>query len=221
MLEPIFFEYGVDFWINGHEHSYERSFPVYKNKSDRSNEDPKATIYIVTGAAGCSEMHEGFTRVAPTWSAFRSNTFGYSRMIVHNSTHVHWQQVSTDPTSFPMSQYGSVIDDTWIVQHNHGPFSPNLAPTGTAYPAGDENPARSLDHWPGLLGLDDGSGRASTVLVREFIAKYGADAFAQKEDVVLAWLNNASGNNRTVWEDVRQDGASAGQWFEWRNRHSA
>eukprot|EP01047_Picozoa_sp_COSAG01_P055231 COSAG01_NODE_6125_length_3838_cov_1.407328_3_plen_147_part_00 len=58
-LEPIFHEFGVDIWINGHEHSYERSYPVYKSKSDRSNVAPKATIYIVTGAAGCSEMHEG------------------------------------------------------------------------------------------------------------------------------------------------------------------
>ena len=54
-------------------------------------------------------MHEGFTRVPPSWSAFRSNTFGYSRMIVHNSTHVHWQQVSTDPTSFPLSEYGRSV----------------------------------------------------------------------------------------------------------------
>ena len=38
-------------------------------------------------------MHEGFTRLAPSWSAFRSNTFGYSRMVVHNASHLHWQQV--------------------------------------------------------------------------------------------------------------------------------
>jgi hypothetical protein len=28
LLEPLFFEFGVDFWFNGHEHSYERSYPV-------------------------------------------------------------------------------------------------------------------------------------------------------------------------------------------------
>ena len=29
-LEPLFYSYGVDLWINGHEHSYERTFPLYK-----------------------------------------------------------------------------------------------------------------------------------------------------------------------------------------------
>ena len=57
----------------------------------------QATIYIVTGAAGNQEMHEGFTKKQPTWSAFRSNTFGYSRMLIHNASHIHWQQVRPCP----------------------------------------------------------------------------------------------------------------------------
>jgi hypothetical protein len=61
-LEPLFFKYGVDFFMNGHEHDYERSWPVYKSKTDQSNDEPKATIYIVTGAAGSHELHEPFTR---------------------------------------------------------------------------------------------------------------------------------------------------------------
>ena len=51
--------------FNGHEHSYERSYPTYRSKSDRSNLDPTATIYVVTGAAGCAEMHEGDTLTPP------------------------------------------------------------------------------------------------------------------------------------------------------------
>jgi hypothetical protein len=51
-MEKLFFEQGVDLFLNGHEHDYERSWPVYKNASDQSNIDPKATIYVVTGAAG-------------------------------------------------------------------------------------------------------------------------------------------------------------------------
>jgi hypothetical protein len=77
-----------------------RSWPVYKSKSDQSNVDPKGTIYVVTGAAGSRELHEPFTREQPTWSSFRSNTFGYSKMTVYNHTHVHWQQIQTDPTLF-------------------------------------------------------------------------------------------------------------------------
>lgn len=56
-LEGIFFSYGVDLFLNGHEHNYERSYPIYQYKSDNSSVDPKATIYIVSGSAGSNEMH--------------------------------------------------------------------------------------------------------------------------------------------------------------------
>jgi hypothetical protein len=49
-LEDVLFKNGVDFFINGHEHDYERSWPVYKGQSDQSNTNPKGTIYVVTGA---------------------------------------------------------------------------------------------------------------------------------------------------------------------------
>jgi hypothetical protein len=90
-LEDLFFEQGVDFFMNGHEHDYERNWPTYKFKTDQSNVEPKATIYIVTGAAGCQEMHEPFTKPQPPRSAFRSNTFGYSKMWIYNATHIQWQ----------------------------------------------------------------------------------------------------------------------------------
>ena len=136
-LEQLFFDQGVDFFMNGHEHDYERMWPTYKDKTDQSNVDPKATIYIgecpcflqvrnlalaepdpivmlpaVSGAAGCSEMHEPFTKPQPPRSAFRSNTFGYSKLWIHNATHVRWQQIVTDPTFFGPDQYGMVVDDT-------------------------------------------------------------------------------------------------------------
>ena len=190
---------------------------MYKGKSDRSNIDPKATIYIVSGAAGSREMHEGFTKFQPPWSAFRSNTFGYSRMLVHNSTHVRWQQVQTDPTLFPDSDYGRVIDDTWIVQHNHGPFDEASAPQGNAYAPHDETPSRTHDHWAPLLDLDDGSGRATSALIREYRAQPGGEAkWAAKEDALLRWVNAQLGGD-TLYEDVRDDGSSDGAWFTWRH----
>ena len=98
--EDLFFDHGVDLFINGHEHDYERNYPTYRSHSDLSNMNPKATVYVVTGAAGCDELHEPFTRPQPPRSAFRSNNFGYSQMIVHNDTHLQFQQIMTDPTFF-------------------------------------------------------------------------------------------------------------------------
>ena len=158
-LEDVFFDQGVDLYLNGHEHDYERNWPTYQFKTDQSNLDPKATIYIVTGAAGCSEMHEPFTKPQPPRSAFRSNTFGYSKMWIYNATHIQWQQIITDPTYFGPDEYGKVVDDTWIIQHNHGPFPKESAPSGIPVcakkgPLKEGEPSvggcgSQFDHWAG------------------------------------------------------------------------
>jgi hypothetical protein len=167
-LEELLFQNGVDFFMNGHEHDYERMWPTYKGKTDSSNVDPKATVYVVTGAAGCSEMHEPFTRPQPPRSAFRANVFGYNRMYVHNATHIHWQYIATDPTYFKV-QYGTVIDDTWFVQHHHGPFSLERAPRTQPFcgsrrtvdgRATEPRPCgRQYDHWADHV--DNATGRVS------------------------------------------------------------
>jgi len=217
-LEEMFMDYGVDFFINGHEHNYERSFPIYKGKSDRSNVDPTAPIYIVSGAAGSREMHEPFTRAQPSWSAFRSNTFGYSVFWAHNATHVHWQQISTDPTSFPLSSYGAVIDDAWIVQHKHGPFDRAQAPQGEAFPKGLTHArSRSIDHWLPLLDIEDDQQLPSELVIQKFRATHGETAWKERLDRLMHWVDTELGaeimwrSNATSvvhWEDVRDDGSS-------------
>ena len=77
--------------------------------------NPNATIYIVTGAAGSSEMHSPFDLLTPTYTAFRSNTFGYSRFIVHNSTHALWQQVQTDPNVFTKQPSGEKWERSYVM----------------------------------------------------------------------------------------------------------
>ena len=140
--------------MNGHEHNYERNWPTYKGNSDQTNVEPKAPIYIITGAAGCTELHEPFTRPQPPRSAFRSNNFGYSRFIIHNASHARWQQVIMDPGNISTGRsffggelppMGSVIDDTWIIQSNHGPFNRSEAPQSPGQCVPDT--CKTLDHW--------------------------------------------------------------------------
>merc|ERR1711972_1142557 len=131
-LEKLFYEYGVDLYIAGHEHDYERMFDVAPHFNEvlpwlsgittQSTLDPPATTYIITGSAGNIEDHEPFTRPAPERSAKRLNTYGWSKMIVHNATHLLWQQIQTD-SGAPASTWGKVMDETWIVQNHHGPFA--------------------------------------------------------------------------------------------------
>lgn len=218
-LEQLFFEQGVDFFLNGHEHNYERMWPTYKGNSQQSNVEPNATIYIVTGAAGCSELHEPFTRDQPPRSAFRSNTFGYSRFIVHNHTHVHWQQVITDPgdkAGKPFFEgvpaYGSVIDDTWVVQSHHGPFKPEHAPTepGSCTP----ETCVSFDHWDSRVRRDlpRNDSKQTVELISDFRGHFGGEGnWLRAELKELDQFRRAFGK-AAKWEDVRSDGSSDGHW---------
>jgi hypothetical protein len=232
-LEELFFKYGVDFWINGHEHDYERSFPMYKNASDQSNLNPKGTIYVVTGAAGSHELHEPFTRPQPPWSAFRSNSFGYSKIYVHNASHLQWQQIQTDPTLFGPDLYGRVIDDAWIVQSKHGPFDPTDPPTGLRDPSLQQV---SYDHWTGVFapggevveegaaspgaageaGAADVQTKQSSLeaMIQKFRTQFSNGRWKAKELTELAVAERVLGGGgdggRLVWEDVRADGNSDG-----------
>ena len=66
------------------------------------------------GSAGCSEGLEYFGDTGGPWSAFRSATYGYARMLVANSTHLHWEQL--------LDSTGEVLDEMWLVTNKHGPF---------------------------------------------------------------------------------------------------
>ena len=141
-LEDLFFRHGVDIYLNGHEHNYERNWPTYKGYAQQSNIKPNATIYIVTGDAGNGEMHEPFELPQPPRSAVRSNVFGYSKMTIFNRSHIYFEQIATDPALFNGHGYGDILDSTWIVQPDHGPFNISNAPNKVGKPIG-----KSIDHW--------------------------------------------------------------------------
>ena len=108
-----------------HEHSYERLLPTYSRSVVPSPDpelpysQPRATVHITTGSAGCREKHDDFSKDHPEWSAFRSTDYGYSRLYFANSSHLRLEQVSAE-------QEGAVIDQVWIVQDSHGPFHNNV-----------------------------------------------------------------------------------------------
>lgn len=69
-FEEIFKESGVDLYLSGHNHQFERSHPMYKGHAVTEGEvegdavvyrNPGAPIYIVNGAAGNKEGND------PTW----------------------------------------------------------------------------------------------------------------------------------------------------------
>eukprot|EP00615_Pteridomonas_danica_P006811 CAMPEP_0114337072 /NCGR_PEP_ID=MMETSP0101-20121206/6127_1 /TAXON_ID=38822 ORGANISM="Pteridomonas danica, Strain PT" /NCGR_SAMPLE_ID=MMETSP0101 /ASSEMBLY_ACC=CAM_ASM_000211 /LENGTH=422 /DNA_ID=CAMNT_0001469201 /DNA_START=149 /DNA_END=1417 /DNA_ORIENTATION=- len=132
VFEQIVYDAGVDLFISGHEHNYERMYdvapwfnehrPWLSGITTQSTTNPPATIYIITGDAGNRENHETFQRDQPNRTAFRTDAYGYSRMSIYNTSHLYWEQVECDASQDPAVER-QVIDSFWLVQHHHGPFN--------------------------------------------------------------------------------------------------
>ncbi|KAL0280763.1 UNVERIFIED_CONTAM: hypothetical protein PYX00_001966 [Menopon gallinae] len=113
-LEDLFYEKGVDMEIWAHEHSYERTWPLYNNEVyngsfDAPYTNPGAPVHIITGSAGCNEFVDKFINNPKPWSAFRSSDYGYTRLTAFNKTHLYLEQVSDD-------KEGAVIDWFWLIK---------------------------------------------------------------------------------------------------------
>ena len=126
-LESLFYKYGVDLYMAGHEHDYERMYDVapHKNslepwlsgKTTQSTVDMPATTYIISGAAG---NHEN-----PVRAGARRDAAQQVRLLAHvcaqREPHAH-PVVVTDCSQSP-PQYDEIGDDFWLVQSKHGPFA--------------------------------------------------------------------------------------------------
>ena len=61
-LEEIFYKMSVDFVVQGHEHNYERLWPVYKSQvTNYSYINPSAPVQLISGAAGSQEQADHFS----------------------------------------------------------------------------------------------------------------------------------------------------------------
>lgn len=116
-LEKLFYDNSVDVELWGHEHTYERMFPVYNRtvmkKGPNPYIDPIAPVHVISGSAGCQENTDIFVKEPGPWSAFRNSDYGFSVMQIFNKTHIHFQQLSAAEER--------IIDDFWIVKNSkHG-----------------------------------------------------------------------------------------------------
>ena len=113
-LEILFHNYNVDLYFTAHEHAYERTWPVYNSTFVTYNNsnvytNPIYTTHIVTGSAGCQEGHDFFIPlVHGEWSNFRSASFGYGHLEIHNNTHLYWDQLLNE------GKWGT--DYLWIIK---------------------------------------------------------------------------------------------------------
>jgi acid phosphatase type 7 len=104
-FEDLFLKYNVDIVVSGHLHLYERQLPIKHGQpvmdgvsSDKKTyTNPKAPVYLVTGAAGNNEGHGTYdTKTTPAWNAVVDAThWGISKLHVSRSS-LHWQFVAVD-----------------------------------------------------------------------------------------------------------------------------
>jgi len=85
-LEEMFFEHGVNLVLAGHVHSFERTWPVYKNQTNSCG-----PTYINIGDGGNREGPYAhwlpFENEEKAWSAFRQGAFGIGDLKIMNDTH--------------------------------------------------------------------------------------------------------------------------------------
>merc|ERR1711879_866136 len=90
-METLLYEAGVNAIIAGHVHSFERTLPMYQNKTNLCG-----PTYLNMGDAGNREgpysmwMPGLNDTVRPAWTAFREGSFGAGELIVKNATHVQF-----------------------------------------------------------------------------------------------------------------------------------
>ena len=58
--EPLFYQYRVDFVLNGHVHAYERTHPMYNYTVDQCG-----PVYLTMGDGGNVEVSLSSLRVSP------------------------------------------------------------------------------------------------------------------------------------------------------------
>uniref|UniRef100_A0A4W5N6F7 Purple acid phosphatase n=1 Tax=Hucho hucho TaxID=62062 RepID=A0A4W5N6F7_9TELE len=79
----------------------------------RNNTQKNKILQNYLGARSRGAISVGAISNPRDWSAFCSTDYGYTRMQVHNTTHLYLEQVSD-------GQYGKVIDSIWVVKEKHG-----------------------------------------------------------------------------------------------------
>eukprot|EP01120_Amphizonella_sp_Union-15-10_P004892 TRINITY_DN1565_c0_g1_i1.p1 TRINITY_DN1565_c0_g1~~TRINITY_DN1565_c0_g1_i1.p1 ORF type:complete len:413 (+),score=52.36 TRINITY_DN1565_c0_g1_i1:61-1299(+) len=113
-------DYGVDIYLSGHEHNYQRTYPFHKSHVDLQNNvnyyvNPLYMFTLVSGSAGNYELIGKKTAPSEVLATY-SLTYGFGHLQVFNATHLHWQweQTGTDGAAV-------VLDDLWVSQSSHGP----------------------------------------------------------------------------------------------------
>ncbi|CAK4086817.1 unnamed protein product [Aphanomyces euteiches] len=101
-LEPLLHQFRVNLVLVGHQHSYERSCPVYNGTCV-----DQGTVHIIAGSAGAELEKSGFSPKLGPWSVANVNAWGYLRLEASlDALHV----------AFVRNDNGNIYDETTIAR---------------------------------------------------------------------------------------------------------
>ncbi|KAE8330366.1 Metallo-dependent phosphatase-like protein [Aspergillus sergii] len=120
-FEALFLQYGVDAYLSGHIHWYERLWPLgangtidtasVLNKNTYRVNPGKSMTHIVNGMAGNIESHSEFSAgqgLTNITAVLNTKEYGFSKLTVANATALKWEYVKGSD--------GSAGDTLWLVK---------------------------------------------------------------------------------------------------------
>jgi len=118
-LEEMYVAQGVDLVIAGHDHFYERTWPVSAGTIMDTGDDERFSrgegpIHLVIGIAGRS-AYEELDEPQPEWSAYReNNSYGWTRLVydgdVRELTLTHHRIDGTIGDQFTIQESTSIVE---------------------------------------------------------------------------------------------------------------
>ncbi len=126
-LVPLFLQYNVDLVINGHNHYYERTYPLSgggPNPTVTDNalhyyKNPVGAIYSTCGSCGAPLYDPG----TAYYLAVSVKNYNYACIHVYTNSSLHMEVYLDDGST--------KIDDFWIDKNNSSPNQPPNPPTIT------------------------------------------------------------------------------------------
>ena len=102
---PLMDTYGVDLVLAGHDHLYERTYPLFNEAVVDTNTtyytNPGGPIYVVTGGGGVSLYETG----SEYWTVYTESFYHHVKVEIQAGGTLHLQAISMD---------GDLRDECWI-----------------------------------------------------------------------------------------------------------
>ena len=116
-IEPLLMKYGVDVYAAGHIHDYEWLYPTYNaTPVQKDFVNPRAPVHLISGNGGPpapTYFNQTLSKPLP-YSLLHGSEYSYSRIIVHNATHMTITQIANEDSR--------ILAELTVVQGKHGAF---------------------------------------------------------------------------------------------------